>query len=171
MDKITLARLKELLHYDAVTGEFTWRMSRGGKAAGSVAGNIDGGYVAIQIDNQTYYASHLAWFYEHGSWPLRCIDHEDQNPSNNAIENLREVTYQGNNQNRPLMKTNVSGYTNIQIYETPRKGTRFSVDMPPSLGRPWRSKVVDTLEEALTLRDKAYEDANYHPNHGKKRKS
>lgn len=36
-------------------------------------------------------AHHLAWFYVHGEWPERLIEHRDKQRDNNRLENLRVI--------------------------------------------------------------------------------
>jgi len=91
---LTQERLKQLLHYDAQTGAFTWKV-RGCKPAGSV----EKGYVRIRVDEQMYRAHRLAWLYVYGAFPRNQIDHRDGNRGNNAIANLREATNGQNQQN------------------------------------------------------------------------
>ena len=94
-------RLREILHYDADTGLFTWKvMLAHRRKPGSVAGSRSHGYIEIGIDNRSYRAHHLAWLYVTGEWPSSFIDHRDGNRSNNAFGNLREASNQKNSQNR-----------------------------------------------------------------------
>lgn len=98
---LTQEYLKELLHYDPLTGIFVWIACRlNGKKSGEVAGWIDNGYVKISIDNKNYRAHRLAWLYVYGVWPTKHIDHRDHHRSNNRIDNLRDVTQTENNQNQ-----------------------------------------------------------------------
>ena len=94
MATLTLARLKELLHYDPETGVFTWKVRRCGRAlVGAPAGTTySNGYHYIWLEGVRYFAHRLAWFYVHGRWPPNDIDHIDFNRANNAISNLREAT-------------------------------------------------------------------------------
>lgn len=41
------------------------------------------------------------------------IDHKDNDPSNNRIENLRPATYEENNRNRKIFKINSSGVKGV----------------------------------------------------------
>lgn len=100
MNTLTAERLREMLLYDPRTGTFTWKASRRGAKAGSVAGSHRGrGYYRICIDGVFYRSHRLAWLYTHGEWPKHQIDHIDGNPSNNRISNLRDVTALTNSQN------------------------------------------------------------------------
>lgn len=90
---LTSDRLKQLLQYDAETGAFTWRVSRGRCAAGSIAGYLESdGYWRISIDRRLYQAHLLAWLYAKGGWPEHEVDHENRIRSDNKWSNLRPAT-------------------------------------------------------------------------------
>ena len=108
---LTQQELKENLHYDPETGNFTWIKNNGRKGvAGTVADKDFGKYYNIYF-NRTIYLSHrLAWFYIHGYMPKNMIDHKDGDPYNNKIDNLREATCAENQQNqRKARKDNATG--------------------------------------------------------------
>lgn len=117
MIELTQKRLKELLRYDANTGEFTNRIARGGLKAGAVAGYAHrDGYVRISVDGRDYKAHRLAWIYVYGAPPLADIDHRDGNRGNNAIDNLRDVPRAVNTQNRrSARKDSACGYLGVGI--------------------------------------------------------
>ncbi len=103
----TLKRLLELFSYDPETGVLTWKVSRGGQRAGDVAGTISHGYVQVFVDGIAYRAHRLIWKMVTGREPVRYIDHENGNRSDNRLikndpsnSNLREVTPWENNLNR-----------------------------------------------------------------------
>jgi len=82
------------LHYDATTGEFTWRAARGNTVkAGDRAGGIkNDGYWVIYIDWKRYAGHRLAWLYVYG-FPLpKELDHINRNRADNRIANLRPAT-------------------------------------------------------------------------------
>jgi hypothetical protein len=114
---ITQARLKELLHYDPETGEFTWigRALRSRMRPGMKAGTIctTTGYRMLNVDGHRCIGHRLAWFYVYGRWPAREIDHINGIRADNRIINLREATRWEN-----LANAKRRDYTN------PR-GTRF----------------------------------------------
>ena len=118
---LTAERLRELLEYDPETGAFTWRVSTSNRVrAGSVAGHLHSKwYINIQIDGRLYLAHRLAWLYIHGAWPEAEIDHIDDDPSNNRLANLREVTNQKNHQNQ--RRANTDSSTGL-IGASPKKG-------------------------------------------------
>lgn len=120
---ITQERLKEVLDYDSQTGIFTYRIfvKGSGRKIGEVAGCVTERYVVINVDKQRYYAHRLAWFYVNGVWPEFEIDHKDTIKINNSIDNLRDVTHVGNNQNKIKAKrNNKTGFLGVS-YDKQRK--------------------------------------------------
>lgn len=109
--------LLALLAYDPDTGHFTWKSARGGSAKpGTIAGAIDGnGYRNIRVLRKLYKAHRLAWFYVHGKWPDKDIDHADGNKENNAIENLREASEAQNVGNSKVRSDNKSGFKGVYL--------------------------------------------------------
>jgi len=98
---LTAKRLRELLSYDELTGEFRRLSGRGGKKKGSIAGtpNCDG-YVQICIDKKHYLAHRLAWLYVHGEWPQDQIDHRFGIRNDNRFSEIRESNVLHNAQNK-----------------------------------------------------------------------
>jgi hypothetical protein len=90
-----------MLNYDPDAGVFTWKVSRGNRVAGSVAGTIDNnGYCRIKFGSKLELAHRLAWLWAHGKWPQNQIDHINGNRSDNRIHNLRDVSRALNGMNR-----------------------------------------------------------------------
>lgn len=112
---LTQARLKELLHYDPLTGEFVWAMHRSGRCkVGSVAGTPNtNGHIQITVDGKSYMASRLAFLYMTGKWPKHQADHEDTHRDNNVWANLRDATNQQNCCNQRKRANNKSGYKGV----------------------------------------------------------
>lgn len=108
--------IKKILHYNPDTGIFTRLISKGGKAKGSIAGNLrDHGYIRIVVENKKYYAHQLAFLYMTGSIP-KCIDHIDGNRSNNKWSNLREATISQNLMNSKKRKNAKSKYKGVSFH-------------------------------------------------------
>ena len=109
--------VRELLLYDEVSGQFTWRHTMGGKArAGTVAGSRDSkGYTQIKVNGRLHLAHRLAWLYVHGEWPKGHLDHIDRNQTNNAIGNLRPCSHAENHQNTGVRSDNTSGATGVSF--------------------------------------------------------
>lgn len=59
---MTQEELKQLLHYDPDTGDFTWRLTQGRKTAGDKAGSLHcgHGYWCIGFMYKVYLAHRLA---------------------------------------------------------------------------------------------------------------
>lgn len=83
---LTQAKLKSLVNYNPVTGEFS-------RAGHDKCGTLTyQGYLSIQVAGKRYYAHRLAWFYMTGKWPENEIDHKNRIRNDNRWENLREAT-------------------------------------------------------------------------------
>lgn len=113
---ITQARLKELLRYDPETGIFTWRISRGSKKEGSIAGFLLTKYLSVELDKYSYRLHRLAFLYILGRFPLDEVDHINSDRLDNRWENLRECSRSENCSNRTKSKRNQSGIKGI-IFE------------------------------------------------------
>lgn len=173
---LTQAILKELLHYDPDTGDFTWlprtfgthgytdRGVRGFNArhAGNVAGAMsDKGYLRAQLFGKIIPLHRLAWLYVHGEWPEQ-IDHINHQRSDNRIANLRDITQAANCRNRQAHKRNKSGYGGVCRH-------RANNTWIASIGRA-KEKIYlgsfATFEDAVRARKQAERELEYHPNHG-----
>lgn len=107
---LTSATVRDLFDYNPATGDLIWRIDRtGGTKAGDVAGSISAttGYRRIKVGGVAYQAALLVWLWHHGSFPINEIDHEDRDPLNNRIENLRDVARAVNLANRSSWKKTV----------------------------------------------------------------
>lgn len=128
---ITQERLKQLLKYSPDTGLFYWRVDRGGKRAGAIAGVVrPSGYVAIGIDDKLWRAHQLVWLYMTGEWPPSFIDHRDLDRANNRWSNLRLATKSQNMANMGTPKHNSSGFKGVSRY---RAGESY--------GKPWQASI------------------------------
>lgn len=120
---ITQDRLKELLHYDANTGVFTWLVTSSNRAqAGSVAGGLNAkGYGRIRVDNELHMAHRLVWLYMTGQMPRNQIDHINGTRSDNRWCNLREATNKENLENSKLYSSNRSGFRGVLFHKATGK--------------------------------------------------
>lgn len=141
---ITAERLRELLHYDRASGDFTRLTSVAGRTAGTKSGaHHKAGYLQIQVDGRNYLAHRLVWLYVTGAWPQFHIDHIDGNRKNNSLSNLREVDLKANAQN--LKRAHIDNKTGF-LGVTARRG-KFSANILVD-GRTKRLGVFATAEAA-----------------------
>jgi hypothetical protein len=111
---LTAERLRELLHYDPGTGEFTWLVSTSNRVrAGETAGTTDGRYRQIKIDGRIYRSHQLAWLYVTGKWSSGHLDHINGDPSDNRLTNLRPATSSQNGANSRKGVNNKSGFKGV----------------------------------------------------------
>lgn len=87
-----MEHLKELLAYDAMTGNFTRKKSIKGHSIGDKLGHMRDGYHYIQNQGFNYPAHKLAFYFMTGIYPNSDVDHIDRDRSNNRFSNLRIAT-------------------------------------------------------------------------------
>jgi len=119
---ITHSYLLSILHYEPLTGIFTWlwrddaSVQWNGRYAGKNAGYINKhGHLSISINCVGYYSHRLAWFYITGKWPRKDIDHKNTIKTDNRFCNLRLATKLENDCNRQANKNNKSGYKGVHF--------------------------------------------------------
>jgi len=118
---ITYNRVRELFDYHK-DGYLTYKITRGNKIKGSIAGCIrDDNYSVIRIDYIKYQLHIIIFLWYHGYIPENEIDHKDRDETNNRIENLRDVSHQCNSRNRGISKNNTSGVTGVSFISKSRK--------------------------------------------------
>jgi hypothetical protein len=128
---LTVERLKEILHYDPLTGLFTWLVTVNYNAkAGSIAGTLNkSGYILIMIDRKSYRAHRLAFLYMTGEWPKNLVDHKPPGvKSDNRWENLREATYSQNACSRKTQEGTKSGLKGVTITPTGKHHVSIRVE-------------------------------------------
>lgn len=109
---------KDTLHFlfEYRDGKLFWKNKshpRSNIKIGSEAGgNAHHGYKNIQIENKRLYLHRVIFFYHYGYFP-ETVDHIDNNPENNRIENLRAATLSENAQNCSTRKHNKLGVKNV----------------------------------------------------------
>lgn len=122
MAELSVERLREQLHYDPETGEWTWLTRTHTRPAGRRAGKtLSHGYHVIRVDDRLYHAGRLAFLYMIGRFPNPEIDHINRNRADDRWTNLREATYRLNALNRGLLPNNTSGLTGVTWNKRGRK--------------------------------------------------
>lgn len=145
--ELTADHLRHLLHYDPLTGAWTWMnpLPRSKMRRGDIAGRLtDQGRRQIRIASGFYYGSRLAWLYMTGEWPKDQIDHINRLKGDDRWENLREATQSQNSYNRAWAETN-GDLRGIYCH-----GNKFSV----IIGGHYYG-LSATIEEAVEVRDNA----------------
>lgn len=113
MKEITQEYVRNLFKYK--DGFLFWknvnpnRMVKNGDIAGSLHHT---GYYIIGINSKYYQSHRLIYLYYKGYLP-KYIDHIDGNPSNNNINNLREVTQSQNCMNKKSDKNSSSKFKGV----------------------------------------------------------
>lgn len=157
---LSLKHAQEL--FDLVDGSLINKVSRGRRAKpGMVAGTPNGdGYLRVMVKRTQYRVHRIVWLMVYGQWPKGQIDHINGIRDDNRVENLREVTAQGNQRNQHIRVDNTSGITGVAA-ENGFWTARIKVD-----GRKIRLGRFRTINEAAAARKAAETVLGFHPNHG-----
>lgn len=162
---LTADYLKSKLDYDPASGEFRWKVSKGGKRAGDLAGSLnDQGYQLIRVNMIIHRAHRLAWIIMTSEPPSGEIDHIDGNRYNNAWSNLRDVERLDNKRNLGRVTSNTSGYTGVMWYKA---GSKWHAQITVK-GKAIHLGYFDNLEDAIEARRNAELIYKFHEQHGKK---
>ena len=100
---LTFEQYAEQMAYDAITGIFTWKLSRSRRyKAGMKIGNIKSrrdkygvmrDYLYIGLFGQQVPAARVAWLMHYGEWPASHVLFKDGDTMNLRIENLKQSDY------------------------------------------------------------------------------
>lgn len=150
---LTQERLKHLLSYDPISGEWRWlNPSSYNVVSGQVAGTVSfHGYLIITIGGTKYRASRLAYLYMTGSWPIEEMDHINRCKLDERWENLREVNRSENSLNRDLQANNTSGARGVH-WDSSRSKWYAQVKTGGAIFSVGR---FDSFDEAVAARDSA----------------
>jgi hypothetical protein len=134
--RLTAEIVRELLHYDPLTGLFVWKQRdrkwfttdlqqklwnarRAGKQA--FASTNCRGYCPGSILGVPIYAHRVAFLYMTGRWPDPEADHENCIRNDNRWLNLREATSAQNKGNQKPASRNTSGLKGVGWHKARRK--------------------------------------------------
>lgn len=129
---------------------------KNGKPCGRRATHLDG-YTQVGVNGRMLYAHRIIYAIVHGEIPEGDIDHIDQNPMNNRIENLRDISKSENMHNSKKRKDNSSGFTGV-YWNTQRQKwyAQICVD-----GKNSHLGYFEEFEDAVEARKMA--KIEYHP--------
>lgn len=148
VDNLTVARLRELLHYDPETGLFTKRVPSGKWKAGQQIGHVaPDGYVHIFLESKRRKAHRLAWAYVHGEWPRGPIDHINGLKADNRLSNLRDATVFINAQN---LRAPYSGNRTGLLGVSRQRSGRFSSTIVATLAGHKLQLYLGTYDDEST---------------------
>ena len=124
--KITQSFLKTILHYDPLSGVFTW-IGRSSPRSRAIIGSEVGckntqGYLQVKICGKQYLLSRLAFVYMTGEFPPYLVGHRDRVPLNNRWSNLRAATRSENNRNIGTAANKTSKFRGVS-----KRGDRWQV--------------------------------------------
>lgn len=116
-EKITAKKVRSIFLYDAVTGIFRYRYTRGPRApAGAIAGSLHHkGYRVLTINKRSYQAHRIAWLFYYGKFPKKQIDHINGVKDDNRIANLREASNSQNKKNTKVRSDNAIGVKGVSL--------------------------------------------------------
>jgi hypothetical protein len=122
------------------------------------------GRVIVCIDYVRFRRSRIIWTMVNGKIPNgMLIDHEDRDPSNDKIENLRIVTHSANMWNQKLSSANTSGFRGVVFdKQTGLWMARCKVAYKMIHGGRFRSK-EEAAQVAARLRRKHHGKYAAHP--------
>lgn len=171
MDKKYSKEISELiqktLDYDPESGVFTFKVKRGCRLPGDVAGYEETKrgvrYYGLSVNNKSYRAGRVAWFLSYGAWPSGDIDHIDGNGLNNRLCNLRDVSRSENLRNCSQRVTNSSGFNGVSWMENNQKWrATISVNGKNKILGHYKTHIA-----ASYARHYANLIFGYHANHGR----
>lgn len=158
------ALLRELLHYDVVTGQFAWRprpremfasnnafRTWNSRYVGKVAGTLrPAGHIAVAVGHTQFRAHRLVWLYVHGEPVPDVIDHIDHDKLNNRFSNLRAATKSQNGANMRMRNANTTGVKGVGHLKNGQFRARIMLH-----GKDINLGHFDTLEDAAKARFEA----------------
>ena len=115
---INVSRLRELFGY--AEGGLYWKVDKGRAKQGDKAYANSMGYKVLKFDGTAYLEHRLVWAWHFGECP-EFIDHIDNDPKNNRVENLRAASFSENMRNATLGRKNTSGVKGVYWCKSKKK--------------------------------------------------
>ena len=160
---LTVEEVGRLLSYNEFTGDLIWRVNRGGKKVGDVAGCMhSGGYRQVSINGTLYLSHRVALLLHNGVWPPDQVDHKNHVRDDNRINNLRMVSSLENCRNQELRGVSRSGVTGVYWYKAYSNWTAQIMVR----GRNIFLGYFDDKRDAIAARKAAEITYGFHRNHG-----
>ena len=161
---MTYDEVKKYFTYDPKQGLLIAHSRRGvegGKPAGWVNHLTNRRYICF--NRKFYLHSRLVYLYHNGYMPNGVIDHINGNPSDDRIENLRDVTYSINQRNMKLHKGNKSGFMGVWFNKDRHKWEAY-INVNGKRKRLYYGK---SKAKAIVIRKAAESLYGFHKNHGR----
>ena len=139
-DVPTQQELWKMFNYHS-NGYFIWKIKPAnntniGDRAGCVSPD---GYTRIMVNGVNYFAHRLIYTFFNGNFAKNLkIDHADDNPRNNRIENLQTVTNRENIQKKRKQSNNTSGLVGVHYMKDPQRKSH------------WHGYYVDESEKRIS---------------------
>lgn len=143
-------RLRELLHYNPDTGDFSWVKPTSNRVrVGDLCRRSSGaGYLIVSIDGSCYLLHRLAFLYMTGAMPTGVVDHIDRDPTNNAWANLRDVSQRENAINSRARRNSTSGHKGVHFAKREGKWLAHATEH----GKLKHLGYFDTKQQAIERR-------------------
>lgn len=138
----------EKLSYNHCTGVLYWSDSKV-----NAGYTVPAGYIQIRLGDKLYLAHRLIFLMFHHYLPT-LVDHKDQDPENNRLDNLRDATKQINAINTGLPANNKSGTKGVSWHKA---GGKWTAQIKHN-GKKIHLGSYDKLLDAVAARERAEEE-------------
>ena len=145
-----LERIRKLVRYDKDTGLFWWTATVGKETRLNGHRTVRG-YVRFSFGGVSHHAHRLAYALGTGAWPKQIIDHINRDPSDNRLENLRDVSQSENLKNS--FRSDNANSVATSYRRRKQQGTSAMVGKPrkPYLRADWKLSLPAELAARIDL--------------------
>jgi len=168
----------EIFYYDENSpSSLRWKIKTGtGKSItfpGKIAGSMnERGKWLVGYKGKVYIASIVVWTLFNTLEDGLVIDHIDHNPSNNKIDNLRQVTQKVNTRNKIKQSNNTSGITGVSYHKRDEYwSVTYTKENKLQFERFYTKDHIDAkncaIKRRLEIEKELIEKYNYSETHGK----